>query len=154
MGSCWLRPVHSRLRRLSCMSLLISFVKVAVETNQSIFRAGMRQRKKPVHWLCLKISYLSHDQVWQWFVEKRIIFTDDLYGVEGGGGGKFVPQLYKCLSNFATLRSYILALFKRRITFKLGKFTNVKTLFSAVSKDFHQIMPIKTWKNVGRVFFL
>ena len=50
----------------------------------------------------------------------------------------FYRRLYgrgKQLQNSSTSESYIYARF-RRITFKLGKYTNIKALFSAVSMDF------------------
>ena len=46
---------------------------------------------------------------------------------------------------FATLGSYSFPL-SRRFTFKLGKF-NFKVLFSAKSRDFRQMILIKTWEN-------
>ena len=45
------------------------------------------------------------------------------------------PTRYNRLQIFAALQSYIFPHF-RPVTFKLGKFTNIKTPFPVVSKDF------------------
>lgn len=63
---------------------------------------------------------------------------------------KFVPPPYKRLKNFASLRRYIFRRF-RRITFKLGKFTEFKALFSAVSADIRYLALNNTSKNRKRV---
>ena len=51
--------------------------------------------------------------------------------------------------NFATVLSYIFARL-RRITFKFGNFTILKTLFPVVSTNFLLLVHIKSWKTVKR----
>ena len=64
-------------------------------------------------------------------------------------GAQTCPPTYKQPKIFVILRSYILA-HLRYITFKFGKFTNCKVLFSVVLTDFLRTFPYKKLKKLWK----
>ena len=53
--------------------------------------------------------------------------------------------------NFATLRGHVFV--SDPVTLKPGIFTDVKALFPVISMDFRLLVHVKSWKNLGRVYF-
>ena len=76
-----------------------------------------------------------------------------LYRVGGkGGGGKFVTPDHTNVCKISRLLGAIYYVTFQPITFKIGNFTNLKTLFPAESTDFPWLADEKSWKKRWKVY--